>query len=443
MASLLGLAGYDTDSDSGNENETKDSSQLGNVKINLPTSELNPNNEETKDANMSLVSAYSPASGEERSSGDENDEEEQNKQNSLQRGNSLVGKAAVNIENLPPPDPSTAVYRTEIGPISSTPVHYPTPSPFREVKEGEGEDAEKSEGQMQLDSMLDELGEKQEEGDEMEVESFMQMSSEEEALFASLTHLQELPKEPEEECKPELQQRITEYLNLAREKGYNLTENLKKKKEFGNPQILQKVVDFFGIDDIQTNYPKEIYNPHGYQKEDFYDELVLAQRRAQQARQNAHRNTQHHKMVDRMDAAKQQAAEKKAKRASKWGTAPAPNPAAAAAQQNAVLQQQMLVAQAQAGAMGMLGNVPRVNPYVAGNPALGHLNPHVLSAVQQLQGTLTGQPPPPAGPPPATVVANQAAQQQAAQINAQLQLQKAAALANKMNEIKAPPSSSK
>ncbi|CAM9972175.1 unnamed protein product, partial [Heterosigma akashiwo] len=114
----------------------------------------------------------------------------------------------------------------------------------------------------------------------------MDQDEETDDIYTLFPRLKQLPEEPTEECKPELQQRVTEYLTLAREKGYDLTDNLKKKKEFGNPQILQKVVDFFGIDDISSNYPKEILTIRVLQ-EHFCDNLVLAQRRAQAARQAA------------------------------------------------------------------------------------------------------------------------------------------------------------
>jgi len=469
MAALLGLSGYDTgsdhESDDGEPSSKKTEqvpSAFGNVTIGAPQDVNAPEKtEEIESINNSLVSAYSVMSGDDQSGKEESDDDDH-----------LLGarRNAVNVENLPPPDPATAVFKSNAEkPVG--PVHYPTPSPFREAKEGEGTIL-MSEPPDELKSMLDELGEEPSINKEKELESFLQISAEEEAVYASLTYLQELPKDPEEECTPELQQRIKEYLKLAREKGYNLTANLKRKKEFGNPQILQKVVDFFSIDDIESNYPPELFSPHGYSHEHYYDELVLAQRRAQQAKQTAHRNAmlQHQQMKDRMEQVNNSQLEKKAKRASKWGTAPAqpnPNPQPGMqmpppgympppgtgsgnfAMQSAFQQQehlesslllnqaafthwetnlginQMLAAQ-QSHGMGMLGNGPmplQMNPYMP-QPG-GGIPSHLMNAVAQLQGNLGGPSSQQVG-----AAANLMAQQHAASISAQLKMQTAAALAN-------------
>mmetsp|Transcript_22311 Transcript_22311/g.88571 ORF Transcript_22311/g.88571 Transcript_22311/m.88571 type:complete len:123 (-) Transcript_22311:121-489(-) len=34
-----------------------------------------------------------------------------------------------------------------------------------------------------------------------------------------------------------------------------------QNREFANPQILQKIVEYYGIDDIASNYPPHIFDP--------------------------------------------------------------------------------------------------------------------------------------------------------------------------------------
>lgn len=35
-------------------------------------------------------------------------------------------------------------------------------------------------------------------------------------------------------------------------------------KDFGNPSLLNNITDYFKIDEIGSNYPKPIFNPHEY-----------------------------------------------------------------------------------------------------------------------------------------------------------------------------------
>ena len=48
-------------------------------------------------------------------------------------------------------------------------------------------------------------------------------------------------------------------------------------KEYSNPLILEKVVSYYDLDEIGTNYPKNIYNPHSMLPEDFYEEIAKRQ----------------------------------------------------------------------------------------------------------------------------------------------------------------------
>ena len=41
-----------------------------------------------------------------------------------------------------------------------------------------------------------------------------------------------------------------------------------------NPSILDKVIDEYNLDEIGSNYPKEIYNPHAKESGDFFEEIA-------------------------------------------------------------------------------------------------------------------------------------------------------------------------
>lgn len=84
--------------------------------------------------------------------------------------------------------------------------------------------------------------------------------------------LSNIPPSPKGECDPNLQAKIALFIQKHRD-GLNLNEDLKRQKQFGNPEILDKIVQHFEIDELGSNYPKDIWDPHGLPKEDYYDKL--------------------------------------------------------------------------------------------------------------------------------------------------------------------------
>ncbi|KAG9410728.1 SAP30-binding protein [Aphanomyces cochlioides] len=78
-----------------------------------------------------------------------------------------------------------------------------------------------------------------------------------------------LPDLPRKPCAPATQAKI---------------DNLRDKKEFDNPYILAKVVDYFGIEEMQSNFTKEVFDPYGYNLDDYYDKLNMALQKEQERR---------------------------------------------------------------------------------------------------------------------------------------------------------------
>ena len=58
---------------------------------------------------------------------------------------------------------------------------------------------------------------------------------------------------------------------------------LTKEKDYNNPLVLEKFIDAFGLDEIGSNYPTSLYNPHDKQPEDFIEELQKRQTELLQA----------------------------------------------------------------------------------------------------------------------------------------------------------------
>eukprot|EP00629_Pelagomonadales_sp_RCC1024_P009581 CAMPEP_0119285590 /NCGR_PEP_ID=MMETSP1329-20130426/32500_1 /TAXON_ID=114041 /ORGANISM="Genus nov. species nov., Strain RCC1024" /LENGTH=206 /DNA_ID=CAMNT_0007286301 /DNA_START=146 /DNA_END=762 /DNA_ORIENTATION=+ len=65
-----------------------------------------------------------------------------------------------------------------------------------------------------------------------------------------------LPPRPEGACDPELEGRLFGYL----ESNQNVVDAIRQNRDFHNPMLLSKIVDYFGIDDIATQYPPEVFD---------------------------------------------------------------------------------------------------------------------------------------------------------------------------------------
>eukprot|EP01138_Halocafeteria_seosinensis_P012050 gb/GECG01012316.1/.p1 GENE.gb/GECG01012316.1/~~gb/GECG01012316.1/.p1 ORF type:complete len:269 (+),score=50.63 gb/GECG01012316.1/:1-807(+) len=73
--------------------------------------------------------------------------------------------------------------------------------------------------------------------------------------------------------------RFAEYMKYS-EQGHNFTENLRSKKEFQNPYILDRVAEHFGLDgenEYASNYPTELFDPQAHGPEDYYDSISYRQ----------------------------------------------------------------------------------------------------------------------------------------------------------------------
>ncbi|GMF12734.1 unnamed protein product [Phytophthora lilii] len=77
----------------------------------------------------------------------------------------------------------------------------------------------------------------------------------------------------------ETQQRIERFLRVQRERGQDFQTALQDKKEVRNPYILEKVVEYFGIDELQSNFPPDVFDPHSLPLHEFADALALEQRK--------------------------------------------------------------------------------------------------------------------------------------------------------------------
>nr|CAD1834413.1 unnamed protein product [Ananas comosus var. bracteatus] len=87
-----------------------------------------------------------------------------------------------------------------------------------------------------------------------------------------------LPPPVTTKCSEELQQKINRFL-AYKKSGKSFNADLRNRKDYRNPDFLQHAVRYQDIDQIGTCLSKDVFDPHGYDKSDYYDELEADMKR--------------------------------------------------------------------------------------------------------------------------------------------------------------------
>lgn len=106
-----------------------------------------------------------------------------------------------------------------------------------------------------------------------------------------------VPPAPSAQADAKVQERIATLLEAQRERGEDFQTSLHARKEVRNPYILDKVVEYFGIDEMQSNFDVSKFDPHALPLHEFVDALALEHRKRDEARMvrqyQAHLQMQH------------------------------------------------------------------------------------------------------------------------------------------------------
>ncbi|NWT91918.1 S30BP protein, partial [Urocynchramus pylzowi] len=86
-----------------------------------------------------------------------------------------------------------------------------------------------------------------------------------------------IPPEPPGRCSNQLQDKIKKLYEWKMKEGMDLNYIIQNKKEFRNPSIYEKLIQFCSIDEIGTNYPKDMFDPHSWSEDSYYEALAKAQ----------------------------------------------------------------------------------------------------------------------------------------------------------------------
>ncbi|CRK93467.1 CLUMA_CG007003, isoform A [Clunio marinus] len=87
-----------------------------------------------------------------------------------------------------------------------------------------------------------------------------------------------LPPEPKTKSDPKLQETISNIYQKIKNSEFDLNQYIQEKKEFRNPSIYDKLIQFFDLNELGTNFPPEIYDVSIYGPESYYEELAKAQK---------------------------------------------------------------------------------------------------------------------------------------------------------------------
>ncbi|XP_030636395.1 SAP30-binding protein [Chanos chanos] len=87
-----------------------------------------------------------------------------------------------------------------------------------------------------------------------------------------------IPPEPPGRCSSHLQEKILRLYERKLHGDFDTNSHIQKKKEFRNPSIYEKLIQYCGIDELGTNYPKDMFDPHGWSEDSYYEALAKAQK---------------------------------------------------------------------------------------------------------------------------------------------------------------------
>lgn len=85
-----------------------------------------------------------------------------------------------------------------------------------------------------------------------------------------------LPPPSKKKCPKDLQEKFERH-HAAVKMGKDLVKLIESKTEYRNPSIYDKLVQHLHINEKGTNFPKSVFNPRGFPRTAYYDELARIQ----------------------------------------------------------------------------------------------------------------------------------------------------------------------
>ncbi|KAJ1674431.1 hypothetical protein EV182_003288, partial [Spiromyces aspiralis] len=102
-----------------------------------------------------------------------------------------------------------------------------------------------------------------------------------------------IPDEPPGECDSDVQAKF-EMWHARRAEGAFFNDQLLKNKQFRNPNIYAKLVEHLGLEETGSNFDPAVFDPAGFPKGLYIDELIKEQHRLAERREAAQKRSKRH-----------------------------------------------------------------------------------------------------------------------------------------------------
>ncbi|KAF9587720.1 hypothetical protein IFM89_004697 [Coptis chinensis] len=100
-----------------------------------------------------------------------------------------------------------------------------------------------------------------------------------------------LPPPPKTMCSEELQEKINKFLAL-KSRGKSFNAEVRNRKDYRNPDFLLHAVRYQEIDQIGSCFSKDVFDPHGYDKSDYYEAIDADIRRELERKEQERKRSQ-------------------------------------------------------------------------------------------------------------------------------------------------------
>ncbi|KAF8409068.1 hypothetical protein HHK36_005140 [Tetracentron sinense] len=100
-----------------------------------------------------------------------------------------------------------------------------------------------------------------------------------------------LPPPPKDKCSEELQEKINKFLVYKRA-GKSFNAEVRNRKDYRNPDFLLHAVSYQDIDQIGSCFSKDVFDPHGYDKSDYYDSIEADMKREMERKEQEKKKSQ-------------------------------------------------------------------------------------------------------------------------------------------------------
>ncbi|XP_045790097.1 uncharacterized protein LOC123884881 isoform X1 [Trifolium pratense] len=104
-----------------------------------------------------------------------------------------------------------------------------------------------------------------------------------------------LPPPPKVKCSEELQRKINKFLEYKKA-GKSFNAEVRNRKDYRNPDFLLHAVRYQDIDQIGSCFSKDVFDPHGYDSSDFYDQIEADMRRESDRKEQEKKKAQNQKV---------------------------------------------------------------------------------------------------------------------------------------------------